>query len=118
MPALAKACQGPGGTCIGSLPSHPEHDPGFFIGFAHRSERKGGGFGHARPPHTLHQLSGVMLVQRRSGRHQAIGGFDAAARKHKFAGQKAMALMPAAQQNLRHLRRSGRPGSASRNPAV
>ena len=82
--------------------AHPEHDSGFFIGFAHRRECKRGRFGQARPPHALHQLSGVLPVQRRSGRHQPIGGFDAAARKHKFAGQKAMALMPAAQQNLRH----------------
>jgi restriction endonuclease Mrr len=43
-----------------------------------------------------------MFVQRCRRRHQAIDRFDAAARKHKFAGQKAMTLVPAAQQNLRH----------------
>jgi hypothetical protein len=45
-------------------------------------------------------------VQRRGGRDEAIGGFDAAARKHEFAGQKAMALVPAAQQDLRHVART------------
>ena len=81
---------------------HAEHDPGFFVGFAHRGERKRGRFREARPPHARHQLSRVLFVQRCRSRDQAIGGFNAAPRKHEFAGQKAMTLVPAAQQNLRH----------------
>jgi hypothetical protein len=35
-------------------------------------------------------------LKRRCDRHQSIGALDAAARKHEFTGQKAVALVSAA----------------------
>ena len=81
--------------------SRAEHQAGFLVGFADGGERIAGALTRSAVD-AQHQPRGVARVQRRSSRHQPIGGLNAPAGKHEFPGQELWLLVAASEQHLRH----------------